>query len=85
MNIYTMDQSLSSLANINNVYEPIYVNNIPYSLQLKLKIGRTIVIVNKKNNLVVTTIGRVISGKRAREIIKVLNGYSKANNLFYIR
>lgn len=75
MRIYSLTQS-NYYTIPDNVLEAIYVESIPYSLQMQLNIARNIVV--QKGNLIKVS-GRVIEGKRAQKIIKVLNGYSKCN------
>lgn len=82
MRIYTLNQP-KLLTITTQVDEPQYVEGIPYSLQQKLNIGKSLVVRNYKGNLVIVTMRREIVGKRAKEIIKVVNGYSKGNCMFY--
>ena len=82
MKIYTLTQP-RLLTVTNQVDEPQYVEGIPYSLQQKLNIGKSLVVKNYKGILVVVTMKREIVGKKANEIIRVINGYSKGNCMFY--
>lgn len=60
--------------------ETQYVDNIPLSLQRKLNFPykKCAISYNNGNPTIVLT-KRTIDGKQAKEIIRVLNGYSKAN------
>lgn len=82
MRIYSLKQP-RLLQVTNQVNEPQYVEGIPYSLQRKLNIGSSLVVRNCKGILVIVTMRREIIGKRANEIIRVINGYSKGNCMFY--
>lgn len=82
MKIYTLSQP-RLLTVTTQVKEPQYVEGIPYSLQQKLNIGKSLVVKNNKGNLIVVTMRREIVGKHATQILKVINGYSKANCAFY--
>ena len=82
MRIYTLNQP-KLLTITTQVDEPQYVEGIPYSLQQKLNIGKSVVVRNYKGVLIVVTMRREIVGKQAKEIIKVINGYSKGNCMFY--
>ena len=66
---------------IYSTMEIQYVENIPLSLQRKLNFPykKCAIKYTKGNPKIVLTM-RTIEGKRAQEIIRVLNGYSKANN-----
>lgn len=59
---------------------PIYINNIPLSLQNKLDFHcRNIVIQYKNGNPIITlSRGYTIDGNKANRIIKVLNGFLKS-------
>lgn len=82
MRIYTLTQP-RLLTITTQVDEPQYVEGIPYSLQQKLNIGKSLVVRNHKGNLVVVTMRREIVDKKAKEIIRIINGYSKGNCMFY--
>lgn len=81
MRIYTLNQP-KLLTITTQVDDAQYIEGIPYSLQQKLNIGKSLVVRNYKGNLVIVTMKKEIIGKRAKEIIKVINGYSKANCMF---
>ena len=84
MKIYTMIQS--NLYQITKMDMPIYVESIPYSLQMKCNIPKRVVInCYKGNQNIFCGTRRVISGQEAQKIIKVLNGYSKVNNQVVFR
>ena len=63
---------------------PIYVNNIPLSLQNKLDFHcRNIVIQYKNGNPVITlSRGYTVTGEKANRIIKVLNGFLKSQGMY---
>ena len=82
MKIYTLSQP-RLLTVTTQIEEPQYVEGIPYSLQRKLNIGKSLTVRNYKGNLVIVTMSREIVGKRATQILKVINGYSKTNCAFY--
>ena len=85
MRIYTLSQPNLLLITTKTI-EPIYVENVPYSLQMELNIPRNIVINNYKGNQTLIKVsGRTISGTQATKIIKVLNGYSKTHNYIVFR
>lgn len=85
MRIYTLAQP-NLLLITTETLESIYIEGIPYSLQMKLNIPQRIVVNNYNGNQTLIKVsGRVIKGKQATKIIKVLNGYSKANNQIVFR
>lgn len=85
MRIYTLAQS-NLFTITTEVEEPQYVEGIPYSLQQKCNIPQRITVNNLNGNLsIFCGVKRVISGKEAEKIIKILNGYSKVNNKTLIR
>lgn len=66
------------LHQIANIIEPQYIENIPYSLQMKLNIPKRITVKYYKGNpCIYCGIKREIEGKTAKKIIKVINGYLK--------
>ena len=85
MKIYTLAQpNLFTIT--TEVEEPQYVEGIPYSLQMKLNIPQRITVNNFKGNLTIFCgVKRVISGTEAQKVIKIINGYSKANNKVVFR
>ena len=85
MRIYTLSQPNLLLITTQTI-EPIYVESIPYSLQMKLNIPQRIVVNNYHGNQTIIKVsGRVINGTQAEKIIKVLNGYSKTHNCVVFR
>lgn len=73
---------------VNNLVEPQYVENIPFSLQGKLNIPRNIVVKYYKGKPYIcygTKSIRQIEDAKAKQIIKVINGYAKANNKILYR
>ena len=85
MRIYTLSQPNLLLITTETI-EPIYVESIPYSLQMKLNIPQRIVVNNYKGNQsIIKVSGRIINGIQAEKIIKVLNGYSKTHNCIVFR
>ena len=76
MIIYTSTQI--QLHQISNIEEPQYIENVPYSLQMKLNIPKRITIKYYKGNpCIYYDIRGKIEGKIAKKIIKVINGYLK--------
>lgn len=82
MRIYTMTQSNLLCVPTENTVEPHYVENIPFSLQQKLNIPKSITVRYYNGNVFIGVgcKGREIQGKSALKIIKVINGYNKANH-----
>lgn len=80
MRIYTSTQ-LQLYVITTEINEPQYVESIPYSLQQKLNIPQRISVKYYKGKpFIFCGIRREIYGDKANRIIKVLNGYAKANN-----
>ena len=85
MRIYTLSQPNLLLITTQTV-EAIYVENIPYSLQMKLNIPRNITILNYKGyHFLVKINGKTLDNNQSKKIIKVLNGYSKTHNQVVFR
>jgi hypothetical protein len=83
MLVYTAE--LPKCVRINKLEtNPIYVNNIPLSLQNKLDFHcRNIVIQYKNGNPAITlSRGYTVTGDKANRIIKVLNGFLKSQGMY---
>jgi hypothetical protein len=66
---------------IYQTMETQYIENIPLSLQRKLNFPyRKCAIEYHKGEPYIVLTNYTICGEQAKEIIRVLNGYSKANN-----
>ena len=68
------------LYQITNITEPQYIENIPYSLQKKLSIPKSIVIKYYKGKPFIYCKTREIDPLKVPKIIKVINGYAKTYN-----
>ena len=85
MRIYTITQ-LQLYTISREIIEPQYIENIPYSLQLKCNIPQRISIRYYKGNpYIYCGVRREIYGEKAKQIIRVLNGYAKENNKVLFR
>lgn len=63
------------------IMETQYVENIPLSIQKKLNFPyKNCAIRYYKGNPFIVLTKKTIDGNKAKEIIRVLNGYSKGNN-----
>ena len=83
MLIYTSELPKCIRINKSEV-NPIYVTNIPLSIQNKLDFHcRNIVIQYKNGNPVITlSRGYTVTGEKANRIIKVLNGFLKSQGMY---
>ena len=72
------------LYQISNIPEPMYIDGVPYSLQQKCNIPKNIIKYYKGKPYIYCNT-REIDSPKAIKIIKIINGYAKANNQILFR